>query len=108
MGCQKDIAQKIIDGQGDYVIGVKGNQPTLHDTIESFSDDHWKDGDRFKGRCHRFQTMEQRGDCQVERYYYVAEVPKREVVFENWPSVQAIGMVISVHRRGDQVTEEVR
>jgi predicted transposase YbfD/YdcC len=38
----------------------------------------------------------------------VAEVPKREVVFENWPSVQAIGMVISVHCRGDKVTEEVR
>jgi predicted transposase YbfD/YdcC len=108
MGCQKDIAAKIVDRGGNYVIGVKGNQPTLHDTIESFFDDHWKDGDWFKGRCHRYQTIEQRGGCQVERYYYVAEVPQRKVVFENWPSVQAIGMVISVHRRGEKVTEEVR
>ena len=108
MGCQKDIAAKIVDRGGNYVIGVKGNQPTLHDTIESFFDDHWKDGDWFKGRCHRYQTIEQRGGCQVERYYDVAEVPQRKVVFENWSSVQAIGMVISVHRRGEKVTEEVR
>ena len=38
----------------------------------------------------------------------MAEVPQRKVVLENWPSVQAIGMVISVHRRGEKVTEKVR
>ena len=38
----------------------------------------------------------------------MAEVPQRKVVFENWPSVQAIGRVVSVHRRGEKVTEEVR
>ena len=108
MGCQKEIAARITHGGGNFVIGVKGNQPTLPGTIESFFDDHWKDGDWFKGRCHRFQTIEQQGECQVEVYYYVAQVPKRKAVFENWPSVQAIGMVISVHRRGEQVTEEVR
>ena len=108
MGCQKDIAAKIMDREGNFVIGVKGNQPTLHDTIESFFNDHWKDGDWFKGRCHRFQTIEQRGECQVERYYYVTPVPKRKAVFGNWPSVQAIGMTISVCQRGEEVTEEVR
>jgi predicted transposase YbfD/YdcC len=108
MGCQKAIAAKIIAGDGNFVIGVKGNQPTLHDTIESFFDDHWKDGDWFRGRCHRFQTIEQQGACQTERYYDVAPIPKREEVFADWPSVQAIGMVINVRRRGDEVTEEVR
>ena len=104
MGCQKEIAARITHGGGNFVIGVKGNQPTLPGTIESFFDDHWKDGDWFKGRCHRFQTIEQQDECQVERYYYVAQVPKRKAVFQIWPSVQAIGMVTSVHRRGEQVT----
>ncbi len=108
MGCQKAIAAKIIAGDGNFVIGVKGNQPTLHDTIESFFDDHWQDGDWYRGRCHRFRTIEQSGACQMERYYYVAPIPKREEVFADWPSVQAIGMVINVRRRGDEVTEEVR
>ncbi len=30
MGCQTEIARKILDGGGDYVLAVKGNQPTLH------------------------------------------------------------------------------
>jgi len=34
MGCQKKIVAKIIERQGDYVIAVKDNQPTLHAQIE--------------------------------------------------------------------------
>lgn len=108
MGCQKAIAAKIIDGNGQFVIGVKGNQPKLMAAIESFFDDHWEDGDWSKGRCKRFHTSEQTGHTQEDRYYYVATVPKREAVFKNWPSVTAIGMVISMRQNGDEVTEDVR
>lgn len=38
-GCQKDIAAKIIDGGGDYVLALKRNQPTLHDEVKLFLDD---------------------------------------------------------------------
>lgn len=31
MACQTDIAQAIIDGKGDYLFGLKGNQPTIND-----------------------------------------------------------------------------
>jgi len=33
MGCQKEIAKKIIESGGDYVLAVKGNQETLHKQI---------------------------------------------------------------------------
>ncbi len=37
MGCQVAIAQKIIDHGADYVLGLKGNQPTLEaDAIDYF------------------------------------------------------------------------
>ena len=36
MGCQKEIAQKIIDAQGDYVLAVKDNQPKLHEAIQEY------------------------------------------------------------------------
>lgn len=108
MGCQKAITTKIIDQKGQFVIGVKGNQPKLLATTESFFDDHWKEGDWFRGRCKRFHTSESTGDRQEDRYYYVAAIPRRETVFENWPSVAAIGMVINVRQQGDEVTEEVR
>jgi len=108
MGCQKAIATKVIDGEGQFVIGVKGNQPKLLAAIESFFDDHWESGDWSKGRRKRFHTSGQKGACQEDRYYYVAPFPRRETVFENWPTVTAIGMVISVRQQGDEVSEEVR
>ena len=36
MGCQAEIARAIVDGGGDYVPAVKGNQPTLSDGIEGY------------------------------------------------------------------------
>src|SRR5262249_53172422 len=36
MGCQKDIVEQIVGGQGDFVIAVKDNQPKLKAAIETF------------------------------------------------------------------------
>ncbi len=35
MGCQKDIAKKIIDNGADYILGLKGNQGILRDEAEN-------------------------------------------------------------------------
>ena len=34
MGCQREIAARIIEGQADYVLALKGNQGTLRDDVE--------------------------------------------------------------------------
>lgn len=34
MGCQRGIAQKIIDKKADYVLALKGNQGTLREDVE--------------------------------------------------------------------------
>lgn len=36
MGCQRDIAQKIVDKKADYVLALKGNQGALRDDVEVF------------------------------------------------------------------------
>jgi predicted transposase YbfD/YdcC len=33
MGCQKEIARKITEKQGDYLFSLKGNQSTMHDEV---------------------------------------------------------------------------
>lgn len=38
MGCQKDIVTQIHEGQADYVIGLKGNQGTLHESVRDCFD----------------------------------------------------------------------
>ena len=37
MGCQRDIAQRIIDKKADYILALKGNQGTLRDDVELFA-----------------------------------------------------------------------
>src|SRR5215475_4949593 len=34
MGCQTELAQAIVEGGGEYVLAVKGNQPTLHAEVQ--------------------------------------------------------------------------
>ena len=36
MGCQREISQQIIDGGGDYLLGLKGNQGSLHEDVKLF------------------------------------------------------------------------
>jgi predicted transposase YbfD/YdcC len=35
MGCQKEIAEAVVDGGGDYILAAKDNQPTLHAEMQA-------------------------------------------------------------------------
>ena len=39
MGCQKAIAEKIIEKEADYVLALKGNHSNLHEDVELFFND---------------------------------------------------------------------
>lgn len=39
MGCQKKIASQIIAKEGDYILGLKGNQSSLHNDVKLFFND---------------------------------------------------------------------
>lgn len=39
MGCQSEIAAKIVEKGGDYLLAVKGNQPTLHRQVRDLISD---------------------------------------------------------------------
>ena len=45
MGCQKDIAAKIVGGGGQYVLAVKENQPHLYEDIERAFDEALDQGE---------------------------------------------------------------
>ncbi|MFQ5464282.1 MAG: ISAs1 family transposase, partial [Phycisphaerae bacterium] len=69
MGCQKEIAQRIVHAGGDYVLAVKDNQPKLHEAIKTlFSDERQADLLKMATReCHTVDTSHGRKD---ERCYY--------------------------------------
>jgi Transposase DDE domain/DDE_Tnp_1-associated len=39
LNCQRDIARRIVEQGGDYVLALKGNQATLHSDVRLFLDD---------------------------------------------------------------------
>ena len=42
LGCQKEIAAKIVTRGGDYLLAVKDNQPNLHQDIKDCFDSRWR------------------------------------------------------------------
>jgi len=56
MGCQRDIAQKIVDRGGHYVLALKGNQSTLQEDTQTFMDDLV--ARRAARHCDYYETVE--------------------------------------------------
>ena len=44
MGCQREIATKIVDKKADYVLALKANQTSLHEAVELFVDEQKANG----------------------------------------------------------------
>lgn len=107
MGCQTEIAQKIVEAGADYVLAVKGNQPTLHNGIESFFMDHL--GDEFaRVKASQYETQE-KGHGRVEqRSYFVCDIPPDLPDVDRWKKLTRIGLTINETLRGDKPTMEVR
>lgn len=100
MGCQKDIAQKILDGKADYVLAVKGNQPSLEAQIEQSFELEKPD--------ETFQTVEKDHGRIETRKYSVLRNLKWIEVKDQWPKLNAIVRVDRKREIGDKVEEETK
>ena len=107
MGCQTEIARQIVAGDGDYVLAVKDNQPTLRQGIEGFFDQQFEED--FAGTPVRhYQTEEEGHGRKEERYYSICPVPEDLPDRERWAKLKAIGIVISSTRREGKDCHERR
>jgi predicted transposase YbfD/YdcC len=107
MGCQTEIAEKVLAAGADYCLAVKGNQPTLHQGIVKFFDEHLED-DFAQVSVRRHQTKEKGHGREETRYYFVCPVPKGLPDRARWPGLKAIGIVISSTKRGGKDCGDVR
>ncbi len=107
MGCQRDIAQKIIDKKADYVLALKGNQGSLREDVETFvaeqkaagftdttiSQDETVDGDH--GRIETRTTTVIHGVTWLQERHA-------------WPGLKAVVVVESSREIGDKIERETR
>jgi predicted transposase YbfD/YdcC len=107
MGCQTTIARKIVEAEGDYVLAVKGNQPTLHQGIADFFDDHLKD-DFARTKVRRYVTEEKGHGREEIRHYVICPVPDDLPDRSRWTKLRAIGIAISNTQRDGKDCTEIR
>lgn len=106
MGCQKEIAQTIVDKNANYVLQVKDNQPTLHQAL-SAAFIRFADEDYTEPSLRRFQTVDRDHGREETRQYFIADVPADLPGADDWAGLQSIGMVLRTRKEGDHVSDEV-
>jgi predicted transposase YbfD/YdcC len=90
MGCQKGIAQQIVDLGGDYVLAVKDNQPQLKEDIKQCFTKAYESN--CKGiRYDWHQTEESGHGRQEKRLYEVIYAPQGIRNVEAWEKLTVIG-----------------
>jgi predicted transposase YbfD/YdcC len=107
MGCQVAIAQAIVDAGADYVLAVKGNQKSLHNSIARYFKDH--EGDDFARVDVKRHCTQQRAHGREEtRRYFTCPIPEQVADQKRWPKLKAIGMAVNETLRNGKWTREVR
>ncbi len=80
MGTQREIATKIINGKGEYVLPVKGNQPTLSADVQAVFD-QLLESESPSPRLSVLETAETQHGRLEQRTYMQTNVPR---TFPRW------------------------
>jgi predicted transposase YbfD/YdcC len=105
MGAQKAIAAQIIDGEGDYVLALKGNQEALHQAVIDYIDE------QLEGELEGAQehvTVEKGHGREETRTYLQLPAPEGLPGAALWKALQTIAVVTSLCVRDGKQTAEVR
>lgn len=91
------MRQPCIDKGADYLLAVKGNQPTLHQQVRDLISDAQLANDGFK------QVDKSHGRTVMQLSWVAAS--GQEIDPELWPGYKTVGCVVSQRVAGDKVAE---
>src|SRR6266508_6173176 len=94
MGTQKVIAEQIIEGEGDYVLALKGNHETLHQAVIEHINEHVANGFG-NTTVDRHQTEETAHGREETRSSLQMPVPEDLPGLPLWKGLKSIGRVES-------------
>src|SRR4051812_28272444 len=107
IGCQRAIAQKIVDKKADYVLALKGNQGTLRDDVELFAAEQKAAG--FKdAETSRHETVDgDHGRIETRTTTVIHDVAWLQERHD-WPGMRGVVMVESTREIAERVERETR
>lgn len=107
MGCQKEIAQQIIEQGGDYLLAVKGNQGTLEAAVVDFFET--AEAADFKGVPVDYHEAIDSGHGRIEvRRCWSSSVLNTLPHPEQWVGLTSIAMIESERHTGERMSLERR
>lgn len=106
-GCQKNIAQQIIDGKADYVLALKGNHPKLYAAVQEFFNNHLED-EFARYPVSRYEENEKGHGRLERRTYYQATLPKVFAGRGEWAGWKTIGAAIRIYQQNNIERSDVR
>ena len=107
MGCQRAIAQTILDKNADYVLALKGNQTALHEDVAVFVAEqkvrgfHDSRGSQHETDDGDHGRIETRTTTVLHNLEWLQERHK-------WPGFKAVVVVDSIRETGDKIERETR
>ena len=106
-GCQKYIAQQIIDGGGDYVLALKGNQGNIHKDTETWVLEQMANDFSEVTAC-KLEVTEKSHGREVTYWYVQLPVPESLRGREQWAKLQTIGVAVRHCREREKDTYDTR
>jgi predicted transposase YbfD/YdcC len=107
MGCQREIARKIIDKKADYVLALKGNQGSLREDVKLFVTEQKANGFR-DTTISRSQTVDgDHGRIETRTTTVIHDVAWLQGRHD-WPGLNGVVMVESTREEGGEAEGETR
>lgn len=106
MGCQKAIAEKIIDKGGDYLLALKGNQSSLHDDVRL----HFEaPTPQAAIQMEQAETLDKgHGRIEVRHCRVSTDIDWLKERHPEWTNLRSIVAITSERHIGETVTQETR
>jgi predicted transposase YbfD/YdcC len=109
IGCQTTIAQGIVDQGADYVLALKGNQPTLLAAVETYFAEAHAAG--FRSTPHQYLETVDGDHGRVERRRHWTTTDPDLLAYVDprgaWAGLASVGMVARERRTATGTSQEV-
>ncbi|RPH38534.1 MAG: ISAs1 family transposase [Burkholderiales bacterium] len=103
MGCQKDIAQQIVDKEADYFLSLKGNQGNLHEFVKLF----FESENTSPVTGHTSYDAEH-GRYETRKVRATDDIDWLKKVHPEWAKLTSIIAVTSEREVREKISEETR
>ena len=99
MGCQREIAQQIVEQKGDYLLTVKENQPTLYGEIQQLEEASLAND--YAGASHCSTEERSHGRQELRACWVLTDVEALQQRV-GWPGLQSVVVVVRDRTVGAQ------